>query len=59
MSDTKYVQNLGFELDGHGLRHRFEFVDELDACVSSDGHHSQLLLVFLLFRGLRLFDPIR
>jgi len=34
-----YLQNLSFELDCHRLRHRLDFVDELDACVSSDGHH--------------------
>jgi len=38
-----YLQNLSFELDGHRLCHRFDLVDELNACISSDSHHSVAL----------------
>jgi len=44
-----YLQNLCFEFDGHRLRHRLEFVDKLDACVSSDSHHSVALCQSLSF----------
>jgi len=37
---SKYLQNLRFELDGHRLCHGFDFVDELDACISRDRHDS-------------------
>jgi len=46
-----YLQNLSFELDGHRLRHRLDFVDELDACISSDRHHSVALSVSLFAAG--------
>lgn len=44
-----YLQNLRFEFDGHRLRHRLEFVDKLDACISSDSHHSVTLCQSLSF----------